>query len=524
MLLLIYRLMTPFFKKKTNLIALTVLVAGLALVIAISQSGNDDAEFIRVIRGTVAEEVSLTGRVTSLEDVSLAFEKSGRVVQIYHRIGDRVTPGTLLVALDNQDLSAQRLEAEANVKVERAKLDEMKRGIRKEELQIKETAVKQAEQKLANTYAGIIPVLGDAYINADDAIRKQIDALIDRDEEVDPKLVFNTSDSRAQIEAEAGRYASRNELNTWRKELDALYVSSTPESLDLALARAKAHLIALGSFLNRLSDAVQAAQQVPADTLATYKASVNAARTKIATAVTNVANVLDGVSNDKLSLEQAQNDLVLAQAGSTPEAIQAQEAKVEQAEAKVAQIIVQLQKSALRSPISGIVTKIEAEEGEIVAPNVAVVSLISDSKFQIEANVPEADIGKVSLSDAVRITLDAFPGETFSGKVAIIEPAETIIDGAVNFKINVVFDATDERIKSGFTANLDIRTDARENVLVLPQFAIIQNGERTFVRKNTKDGTREVPVRLGLRGSDGTVEIISGVSEGEEVLRTGTEK
>lgn len=513
--------MPSLLKKRSIQIALAVIIIGVVTFVVISRNGDTGLQFVAVSRGTISEEVSITGRVVSLNDISLAFEKSGRVIGVYHEVGDKVVPGAVLVALDGQDLFAQKLEAEASVKAEQARLTEMKGGARPEELQIKETAVRQSEQKLVNAYAGTLPVLGDAYINADDAVRKQVDSLIDRDEEVDPKLLFETSDSRAQIDAEAGRYISRNELNAWRKELDALYVTATSSDLDTALTRAKAHLLSIAAFLNRLSDAVQAAQRVSTDTLATYKTNVNAARTKVATALTNVASTLDEVSNDKLTLEQSKNDLALSRAGSAPEAVLAQEAKVEQASAKVAQIDAQIQKTVLRSPIPGVVTKVDVKKGELVAPNVNVVSLISDSNFQIEANVPEVDIGKVALGDSVRVTLDAFPGEIFLGRVGVVEPAETIIDGAVNFKIKIVFDKDDDRVKSGFTANLDIQTNTKENVLLLPQFAIIQNDQGTFVRKKVNGGTEDVPVKLGIRGSDGKVEVLSGVSEGEEVVNVG---
>ncbi|MEK7608391.1 MAG: efflux RND transporter periplasmic adaptor subunit [Patescibacteria group bacterium] len=513
-----------FFKKRTVQAVVALLVLGMVILAIVIENGGEKTPFLKVSRGSISEEVSITGKVASFNDISLAFEKSGRVVEVYRLVGERVLPGAPLVSLDSQDLFAQKLESEASVKAEEARLSEMQRGARPEELQIKETSVKQSEQELASAYAGALPILEDAYISADDAVRKQIDILIDRDEEVDPKLVFETGDSKAQIDAEAGRYASRNNLNTWRRELDALYGSSTSESLDAGLILAKAHLFTIANFLNRLSDAVQAAQRVPTDTIAIYKTNVNAARTKVSTSLTSVVNTIDEVSADRIALEQSQNNLALSRAGSSFEAVAAQSAKVEQARARVAQISAQLQKNTLYAPITGIVTKVDVRKGEIVAPNKNIVSLISDTKFQIEANVPEVDIAKVSVGDAVKITLDAFTREVFPGKVGIVEPAETIIDGAVNFKIKIFFENFDERVKSGFTANLDIQTDVKENALLLPQSAIIQNDNGVFVRKVVGQTTEDVSVTLGVRGSNGMVEIVSGVSDGEEVVNVGVKQ
>ncbi|MEK7062550.1 MAG: hypothetical protein AAB946_00790, partial [Patescibacteria group bacterium] len=113
--------------------------------------------------------------------------------------------------------------------------------------------------------------------------------------------------------------------------------------------------------------------------------------------------------------------------------------------------------------------------------------------------------------------------------------AETIIDGVVNFKIKAVMEAQDPRVKSGLTANLDIATLSKNDALVLPQYAIIENDSGTFVKRAiVKPGssalanitssnvkTEEIPVKIGLSSADGMVEILSGLSEGDQILNIG---
>ena len=91
------------------------------------------------------------------------------------------------------------------------------------------------------------------------------------------------------------------------------------------------------------------------------------------------------------------------------------------------------------------------------------VSLIADNSLEVDADVPEIDIGKISTGDTVSMTLDAFPGETFTGKVFYIDPAETILSGVVDYLVKVSFDKNDPRVKSGLTANLDITTETENN-------------------------------------------------------------
>jgi multidrug efflux pump subunit AcrA (membrane-fusion protein) len=127
----------------------------------------------------------------------------------------------------------------------------------------------------------------------------------------------------------------------------------------------------------------------------------------------------------------------------------------------------------------------------------------------------------LALGQTVNITFDALPGENFTGSVMEIDPAETIIGGVVNYQIKVALNSTDSRIKSGLTANLSIITEVKKNVVLLPQYAVQQNNQGTFVRVVNGSSTTDVSVKLGIRGQDGNVEIISGLAAGQVVQNIG---
>ena len=120
------------------------------------------------------------------------------------------------------------------------------------------------------------------------------------------------------------------------------------------------------------------------------------------------------------------------------------------------------------------------------------------------------------------MTFDAFGTETFSGKVFYIDPAETITQGVVDYKIKVAFDTPDARMKSGLTANLDIQTKSDANALILPQYAILVNDSGTFVETlDAKKAVVTTPVTLGIQDENGNVEVLTGVTAGEQVLNIG---
>jgi HlyD family secretion protein len=193
---------------------------------------------------------------------------------------------------------------------------------------------------------------------------------------------------------------------------------------------------------------------------------------------------------------------------------------VEQAKANAQNYQAQLAKTILRSPLNGIVTKQDGNVGQIIAANTNLVSLISVNKFKIEANIPETDIAKVKVGNTSTLTLDAYGNDVvFDATVVAIDPAETVIEGVSTYKTTFEFAKDDGRIKPGMTANIDILTDKRHDVIVAPQRAIIgKNHERT-VKILSSDGIiKEVPVEIGLKGSDGNVEIIKGINEGDKVV------
>jgi len=112
-------------------------------------------------------------------------------------------------------------------------------------------------------------------------------------------------------------------------------------------------------------------------------------------------------------------------------------------------------------------------------------------------------------------------GKAFTGKVSYIEPAETIVDGVVNYKVRINFDKEDPRFKSGLTANLSIETLRKDNVLIASRDAFLDNGAGVVAKKIDHGKTTQVKVELGIRGENNLVEILSGLAENDQVINVG---
>jgi HlyD family secretion protein len=177
-----------------------------------------------------------------------------------------------------------------------------------------------------------------------------------------------------------------------------------------------------------------------------------------------------------------------------------------------------LGKSVLRAPAAGLISNIALQVGEFASPSTPVISLVTP-ELHMTANVPEADIAKLAVGASATVTLDAYGQDIeFAGMVASINQTETLVDGVATYQATFAFTQPDVRIKSGMTANITVHADKREGVLAIPQRAVINRNGDKVVRLADGESFREVPITTGLRGSDGTIEVASGLQEGDRVV------
>ncbi len=454
---------------------------------------TDTATFVLVEKGNIREEVSVTGNVKPLSEVDLAFERGGRVASLNVMVGDKVYQGQVLSSVSNADLTANVDQAKANLKKVMASAGDS----------ADKTALDFTQAK-----DSLVSAIKDSYTKADDAVRNKIYSLFNDPAKYRAKLAFST-DIFLQEDIEEGKDSVNDILDAWDRTLIKTNISSDPET-NYTLAKTnlliiKALLDKCATAVNGLSPGSSGNTQTQIDT---WKLNISTARTNINTAMDTLNNYYDAYKTAGLAIKISKNTTL------------AEEAGIEQAQAGVASAEAELAKSIIRSPISGVITKVDVKLGEIVSANKNIISVISYGDYEVESFVPEADISKVKVDDIARTTLDAY-GDTvvFETKVIKIDPAATVIDGVPTYKVTLRFVNQDDRVRSGMTANLDILTAERAEVLTVPARAIYNVDGKRFVKVLDISGVaQEKEVVMGLRGSDGKVEIISGLNEGDKVV------
>jgi len=509
-----------FFRSMWGIAILVVIIVGV-IWFFMARSHKTTYQFVTVKRGSITETVSVTGNVTSTKSVDLAFQNGGTISDVYYNEGDRVTAGDVIARLDTQDLAAQLAQAQANVDSQNATLQKLQAGATPQNIAVSRTALNTAEQTLQNSYASVPNTITSAYTNANDAIRNQLSSFFTNAETNNPQVAFPVGDSQIINDLVSERTKASADLNAWQTEDQDITAGTGSSTLDGALQNTLTHLAVTKTLLTTALNAIINATNVAPATATSYKTNVTTGLNEVNTAIGNVNVLAQSIASEKASVAQAEAQLNLTLAGSTTQDIAAQTAQVEQAVASKQSIQVKINEASLIAPMSGIVATQNAKVGEIASPGIPVTSLITANAPEVDANIPEIDIGKIAIGDPVSMTLDAFPNETFTGKIFYIDPAQTIISGVVDYQVKVAFNKNDPRMKSGLTANLDITTQTRNNVLILPQYAVLQNDSGVFVETVTNNTVAQNPITLGISDENGNVEIASGTTEGEQVVNIG---
>ncbi|EKD23615.1 MAG: FeeC [uncultured bacterium] len=547
------------FLKNKIVIAIILIILAIVGYTSYQNSRPQTYPTIPVVRGDIKEEVSITGKVKPSQNLDIAFEKGGRVSRIRVAVGDTVGQGQEMMQLDNADLYAQLAQARANVRSQEAKLAQLREGARAEDIAISQARVENAKNTLAdaqrnainvtekattdlaNIHSSVPDTLTDAYTKSDDAIRNQIDGLFLNDETDRPTLSFSSFNSQAKINSESGRVQATDNLAAFSKNVTAARNANGDATvLNSTLENAKVNLDVFLAFFGNLQDVVNSPSGLDTTTLNTYKTAVSTARSSIVTALTNVnkqrqsiasqksinqsaiSNAQASITTAQSTLDQAERELTLKTAAASVQDVAYQESQVENARANADYYQAQIEKTILKAPFAGTITKIVPTLGDIISPNTPVVSIIGSGRFLIESYVAEADIAKVKIGNEARVTLDAYGSDAlFNAKVILIDLSATTIEGVATYKTTFEFTQEDSRILSGLTANIDVLSGERTNILYIPTRNIISREGKKYVKvlTNKETGTvQEIEVVTGLRGSDGRTEILSGVAEGDAIV------
>jgi HlyD family secretion protein len=165
----------------------------------------------------------------------------------------------------------------------------------------------------------------------------------------------------------------------------------------------------------------------------------------------------------------AQVDVARANAGNAA-------AMVKQREAALSQARVDLERTAIRSPVSGIVIKRSVDKGQTVAASLQAPELFIIAEdltdMRVDTAIDESEIGKIKIGQRATFTVDAFPGKTFEGEVRKVRKSAQVVSNVVTYLVDVSAPNPELQLLPGMTANVRIVTETFEDVMKVPNAAI----------------------------------------------------
>ena len=192
------------------------------------------------------------------------------------------------------------------------------------------------------------------------------------------------------------------------------------------------------------------------------------------------------------------------------------------AQANYDQIQSKLNETVITSPIAGTVIGKPLPAGQTVAQGISnpmVILTIADlSKMQIEAQVDQTDIGKVTEGQKVAFNVDAYPDQKFTGKVAKVSQKAVTQQNVIYYTVTIDVDGGENLLKPSMVARVSILSGENKGVLLLPLAAIRTDKDAKYVVVKNESGQMiNVPIVTGITGDD-KVEIKSGLNEGDSVV------
>jgi RND family efflux transporter MFP subunit len=220
-------------------------------------------------------------------------------------------------------------------------------------------------------------------------------------------------------------------------------------------------------------------------------------------------------------------------------------AQFEQAKSRLEELKINLSNTVISSPVDGFVGKRFLDPGASVSPNVPVASIVDIRSVRMVANLVEKDVKRVTVGTQAAVEVDAFPGETFNGRVSRIAPVFDPATRTAEMEIEVPNPVY--RLKPGMYARVQLTVSVRPDAITVPNNAVVilagkpgvfvagapEQGRGDAAAPTSGQGGRAgagggaaafsakfVPVETGVRDGD-RVEIVAGLRDGMQVVTTG---
>ncbi len=537
--------------------------------------------YVTAVKHHVKQVVSATGPVSASQNIDLSFERSGRIAVVTHKVGDIVKAGDVLMQLDNAtegsivqqaramldqkragstpseiafykaavdaaraDADKTKSDTDATVSAAQAALDTAQNNLKMASAGDDSAIVGQAYENTVATLQATIPKLDDALTQSD-----MILGVDNTGANFNYKNLVSALDSSKLIDASILYSETKTQILALHTSVGNLTGQSAHADIDSGIDQVQSAITKLNQLLSSTSDVLnatitgvnlsQADLSAKKSTIQGTRSGLTAQSSLLVTAKQSIANAKNSLTTYTIAYDKAKRDFTNTQS-SAASLVKLKESAYQQAlanytnkslpvrdvdlaplRASVSAAAVAYDKTFLKSPINGKISKQDGKVGAITSPNVPVISVIDETSLQVETLVSETDIAKIAIGNSVDVTIDAYGSDVvFPATVVKVDPTLTQLNGTSGFKVTVQFTKSDDRIKPGMNANLNIITKEGDANVCIPDRSIVQkNGETYALIQTATNAKEERKITVGVRGIDGWTEITEGLTAGDKVVQ-----
>ncbi|MFA5087373.1 MAG: efflux RND transporter periplasmic adaptor subunit [Candidatus Paceibacterota bacterium] len=516
-------------------------------------------------KGTLISSISGTGQVSTSNEVAISAKVSGDITYIGVVAGQEVNDGKLLLQIDSSDAEQAVRDAQANYDLAQLSLEELKAPA--DELTVLQAesslinaqqSKEDAEYDLKKAYTDGFTSISNAFLdlpaiatglnnllfgNSFNNYQTNLDYYTGAGFKYDSKIQQYRDDAYSKYQKAKAAYDQnfsdyKNSTRSMSSDEIESLINETYETTLLLSDAVKSSSDLIQFYKDQLTD-----ESVSPNSLAdTHLATLNGYMSKTNSSLSSLLAIQQTISNDKKTTVSAERSIVEKQisldkikAGATDINIKSQELAVAQKYNALLAAKKNLSDYYITAPFSGTIAKLSVSRGESVSSGAALVTFISDGKI-VNVSLNEVDISKVKLGDAVTLTFDALPDLSLTGKVTQVDTIGTVTSGVVNYNVEISFTDDTGTVKPGMSASVNIITEAKTDVLMVPNSAIKSLNNSYYVQSPSVavdsaqlDNSKGISLKGALTtktveigsANDSYTEITSGLNENDQVI-TGT--
>lgn len=450
----------------------------------ISRQGQNNAVtqaqeiLIPVTRGTISSELSYVGNLQYNQSADMTWKTGGVIEKVNVHVGDHVKNGDILAVLAADSLNASVILAEKTMIEQQEKLEDV---------------LDSASNRM------------QAYVT----LNAKESALVKA--KLEQEALYYPRATREEMERAWDSFALANlNFNYAKQDYDYLVSINEPwegfeEPREIRFGRMR---IVTGG------DSRSGRERKFEDYVSTYNTLVSAYEKYVWTSgqpsATDYAVAEGNVEVAQMEYDKALEEYLSYENLPREKDVQAAEAGLKNAETNFNQRFIIAQ-------FDGTVTSLTAVEGYYVTRGSAALRLDDKSRIFIPISIPELDISFVENGRAVSITLDAIPGETFSGHLYTIADASAVSGNTTAFSAMVQVDDPDDRMLAGMTAEISMTGHENKNALLIPNTAVTYTDGKPYVTVVNGTEHEQLEISLGIV-SDNVTEVTSGNLQQDALL------